>query len=583
MKKLRALKLTRSSGLGSVALRMENSGKPIRKLIKTKFVNEGTLAIVFAISLSAFLYFMREMRPLPVYLQALMAAPLFFLILHKVYEIWCDAKLLFVQNRDYDKLADAPAKGRLPAITFIIPSYHEPFAVAKMTFDSVVNTPYAGRKEILVVDNSGNTDTDDFFQWKAYVENFGLLYPNRNITAKFLYNNVRATLKPGNLDLAQQHITEGELVVFLDIDSTLPEQGDLLERAVTQFKEDPSLGFIQFRIHSTNGHFNKLTRAVTASQDLLRLRQIMRGYGGYKIFEGHNGIWRKSVLHEIGDWTQYYNGDIIVTEDILKTADMYAKGYYGKSINAGTGEWVPASLKALEGMWMRWMYGNSQVFFKCFKKIYAGSVSFVEKFDITYHILHHVATVLFFLIAIVYQLLLPGHLANTFILAFYIAPQLLSMGVSWSLTDKQTDRRTVWRKLGDIYAGLFFIDTFIMYTQVKSDLKFVLGVPQGWKVTEKGLEDCMSWTNILRNKLFHLSLIAITAAVCLTSWIITYDMQWSAWSYYAASLFLNLNLLLCILVFAKDGRKEHNSVQSEIVPDLECLYETERIEVAVNS
>jgi len=197
-----------------------------------------------------------------------------------------DLKLLFFFKTEDDN-QNAVAKGMdFPVISFVIPSYEEPFNVAKMTFDSVVNAPYSGRKEIIVVDNSKDTLSDDFINWKNYIEQFNQLHPFRNITAKFVYNNERAKLKPGNLDLAEKSIKEGKYLVILDVDSTLPDNKKLLDRAVAELEQDERLGFIQFHMKASNNHFNELTQSVAASQDLHRLRLTGRSSGGYKIFEG---------------------------------------------------------------------------------------------------------------------------------------------------------------------------------------------------------------------------------------------------------------------------------------------------------
>lgn len=535
-----------------------------RLLITKKFVTIGALLMHFIFSLTYLLFFISLLKNLPLYLIAIIGLPMLFVIWHKAYQISYDFKLLFLFNDEYDKQVDFPKKEKRTTISFVVPSYQEPFKVAKMTFDSIVNAPFTGKKEIIVVDNSNDKSTEDFINWRNYVENFNLTYPNRGIRAKFLYNDEKNTLKPGNLDLAQRFIDEGELVVFMDVDSTLPDSGNLLERAVAEFEADNKLGFLQFRIRATNDHFNSLTQAVAVSQYLFRLRMISRGYGGYKIFEGHNGIWRKTILDELGSWTNYYKGDVIITEDILKTAQMYAVGYYGKPLNVETGEWVPSSLKALDSMWMRWMYGNCQVLSKYFGKIYSKQTSLVEKFDISHHILHHVATTLFFLVAFSLQLLVKGAATNIYILSTFIVPQLIGAITSYFIGGSKRDLPII-KKIKHTYDGFFLVETFIMFTQFKSIVKFILRVRQGWNVTEKGIENITDWKSHIHNNSFHISMAILSTGICAISWIFNYRMTFHSLFYHFGLLFVNVSLLSCIISFGRKGRKSDNNVESEIV------------------
>ncbi|HWC54651.1 MAG TPA: glycosyltransferase family 2 protein [Chitinophagaceae bacterium] len=558
------IKLTHTSRHGFKVSEVKADAVTHRALIRKKFVDWKILTLVFIFSLLYLIFHTLHIRDKPIYLIVFAEALMFFLVWNKVYQIFYDLKLLFFFNNEYDVNLEFPRGKDYPAISFVIASYQEPFKVAKMTFDSVVNAPYKGRKEIIVVDNSRDVLSDDFIKWKKYVEEFTTLHPSQNISARFVYNHRRDTLKPGNLDLAEQFIKEGEFVVILDVDSTLPANAELLERAVTEFMLDGKLGFLQFSMKATNYHFNNLTQSVAASQDLHRLRLTSRSYGGYKIFEGHNGMWRKSVLEKVGNWTDYYKGNIMITEDILKSAQVYSNGYYGKSLHIMTGEWIPSSLNALESMWMRWTYGTSQVLFKYFNEIYSKRISLLEKFDISYHVLHHFAHGFIIPMAILLQLIMPGPLSTIFIVAVYILPQLIG---AITIYFKSINRLEIpfLRKLGYIYGGYFLVDTFIMSTQLKSSINFLSGIPQGWKVTEKGIENSLAWKDLLLNKSFHILIACVAIAVCIISWFINYDMEPAKLIHFSVLVFMAVNLVLSVVIFGKAGRKGHNDVESAII------------------
>jgi cellulose synthase/poly-beta-1,6-N-acetylglucosamine synthase-like glycosyltransferase len=452
-----------------------------------------------------------------------------------------------------------------PPIAFIIPSYQEPFSVARMTFDSVIRAPYPGVKEIIVVDNSSNTAAEDFVAMRRYVETFADLHPGvTNVVTRFIYNPRRDTLKPGNLDLAEKYIGIGEFVVILDVDSTLPGHGNLLEKAVAEFLSDDKLGFLQFHIKATNNHFNPLSQAVAAFQDMHRLRLTLRSYGGYKIFEGHNGMWRRTVLDSVGAWTDYYKNNIMITEDILKSAQVYANGYYGKSLNIKTGEWVPASLDALESMWMRWTYGTSQVLFKCFYRIYSRWLSAVEKFDITYHVLNHFARGFVLPIALLLALLAPGAATDFFIVVVFVLPQLTGAVCSFRLSVNQPNlsvRQRIWY----VYCGFFMVDTFIMITQLRSTVNFLAGIRQGWKVTAKGVEDSSGWGRILGNKAFHIGTGLLALGSGLFTWVVHYHLDPAGLPDVVLPMFIGINLLLCVFLFGKDRQSVGNDVESAVI------------------
>lgn len=539
-----------------------------RALIEKKFVDWKVLTLVFMFSLLYLTFHTLEMIGKPVYLIMVVEVVMFCLVWNKMYQVLYDLKLLLFFNDKYDLNMAFPAGKEYPTITFILPSYQEPFKVAKMTFDSIVNAPYKGRKEIIVVDNSKDASSDDFMKLKNYVQEYNALHPLENINAKFIYNNRRDTLKPGNLDLAEKFIEEGEFVVILDVDSSLPVTGNLLERAVTEFVTDSKLGFLQFSMRATNCHFNNLTRSVAASQDLHRLRLTSRSYGGYKIFEGHNGMWRKTVLDKVGAWTDYYKGNIMITEDILKSAQVYSNGYYGKSLCIKTGEWVPSSLNALESMWMRWTYGTSQVLFKYFKEIYSSKVSILEKFDISFHVLHHFAHGFIIPMAILLQGFLPGVLTTAFLISVYILPQLVGAITIYFRSINKLDVPFA-KKIAYLYGGYFLVDTFIMSTQLRSSFNFLAGIPQGWKVTEKGIENSQAWTDLLRNKLFHVIVATVALTVCGVSWLVNYNLDPSKLVHFSVLAFMAVNLLLSIVIFGKEGRSVDNNVETAVIDVIE--------------
>lgn len=286
--------------------------------------------------------------------------------------------LLINQGKTSDKLIQEH-KHYLPKISFIMPSYEEPFDVKKMTLDSILNMDYVGEKEIISVDNSRNTQSEDFIRWKDLIS---FLQIRTNTDIQFIHNHSAKTLKPGNLDIALQQAT-GEYVVFVDVDSTLPRESNCLPAALECFDEDAALGFVQFYVVPTNGHFNTFARGVAHYQHMHNATDIVGGMGGFTLFKGHNAIWKKSVLDEIGTWLEYLHDEVILVEDFLKTFQTYRLGYYGRVLWIETGEWIPSSLKSFTSMWNRWVYGTLQVVVKNIKFFwYSNEFTVFEKFEL---------------------------------------------------------------------------------------------------------------------------------------------------------------------------------------------------------
>jgi len=268
-----------------------------------------------------------------------------------------------------------------PVVGFVMASYQEPFEVAKMTFDCARDIEYPGRREIIVVDNSHAVDSEGYQAWKAYVESH--VGKDPRVRVVFAYNEKKGGLKPGNIDLAQTLLVDARYVVLLDIDSSLPVRGGLIARSVADFETDDKLGVLQFHTTSTNDHFNDLTGPIAVAQNANRLKHLLRGDGGFAMFYGHNAMWRRSLLDENGSWLEHFRGQVMVTEDLLKSVGAYLRGYTVRYVDVASGEWIPSSLDALESMWMRWGYGGFQVLFKYARRILTSpNLAPLERFDL---------------------------------------------------------------------------------------------------------------------------------------------------------------------------------------------------------
>lgn len=452
---------------------------------------------------------------------------------------------------------------RAPGVAFLIASCEEPFEVARMTFDCAYTAPYVGPREIIVVDNSAAVDSVDYQRWKQYVESHAERDPD--IRVVFRYNDDRAGLKPGNIDLGQSLIDSAEYVVFLDVDSSLPMHEDLLARAVNEFERDPQLGVLQFHTVATNAHFNEMTGAVAVIQNLLRIKLLLRASGGFAMFYGHNAMWRRSVLEINGPWLEHYRGNVMITEDLLKSVGVYARGYTSRYLDVRAGEWVPSSLEAMESMWTRWAYGGCQVFSKYARQIVtAKAIPTLVRIDLLMVLMSYAILPLFFPISLLWYLVFPAAQVGLMTFAMLVIPRLLA---GWLIHRRYTgELSTSWRrKLWDLYAGLFLLDTFILAVSFRAVLKFVAGSGQGWRVTAKGLEERPSWWQVVRGRVYVIGLAVVLIVALFAGWGLHTGFTPTRLVDYLPLASVAVNLVVFIVVFGRQVRRPEASVEGTTI------------------
>jgi cellulose synthase/poly-beta-1,6-N-acetylglucosamine synthase-like glycosyltransferase len=475
-----------------------------------------------------------------------------------VYKSTFFAKMLFLPEDDAGEHLEQASRREPPAVAFLIVSYHEPFEVCRMTFDCAWNIDHEGKKQIIVVDNSRDTSRFDYHQWKKYVE----AHAGRDarIDVKFVYNDQREGLKPGNLDEAQRHLSSAEYVVLLDVDSTLPLNERLLDRAVAQFNADEQLGFLQFHTVATNEHFNPLTQAIAVNQNFLRLSQYARSFGGFALFYGHNAIWRRTALEKTGPWLEHFRGNVMVTEDLLKVVQAYEHGYYGKYLSVKTGEWIPSSLDALEGMWLRWTYGGLQVLRKYFWKILtAPGLLFFERFDLLMFTFFYWTLSLVYPLVLLSVLFLPPAGTSLLTLVTLYIPHGLAMLVMYKHHSRAQPiplREKLWR----LYAGFFLVESFVFVVYLLGMFRFALRVPQGWKSTAKSVEETPSWSTSIRDRGLTVLLGTTMILTIIVAWGARYHFSRVAFFHYFPTLFLAANLVACVFLYGREGRNVENTV-----------------------
>lgn len=409
-----------------------------------------------------------------------------------------------------------------PPVAVIIPAYQEPLAAVRMTLDSVLALDYPGALDILLVENTRQPWSANFQALQAEVQALQAQLPAQR-TLRLLHNPVADTLKPGNLDLALAQ-TRADYVLFLDVDSTLPRRERLLQRALALLQSDARLALVHFDVSPSNLRVNALTRSIGIAQYQHKLFHNICSAGGFQMFQGHNGLWKKAVLDQLGSWVMYHRGRLMITEDLIKAVEMYHRGYYGTTLWVRTGEWVPFSLDGFASMWGRWTYGTLQVMRQAFGLVFwqSGRMTFFERLDLCVYMLSHLGVFVFILASLL--LLWPlswlelTHPAQALL---FCLPLLLELGIGllFAVCLPAEPQRSRWRRLGELYMGLIAIPAYRLWVQIFAVLRYYRNQPFSWRVTPKSQQQAPSrWQQLWFEK-YTLGCCGLLAAgLCWQAW-----------------------------------------------------------------
>jgi cellulose synthase/poly-beta-1,6-N-acetylglucosamine synthase-like glycosyltransferase len=375
---------------------------------------------------------------------------------------------------------------QLHSTAVLIVSRNEPFSVARMTFDSAINLLYPeGKKEVIVVDNSDESYFD-YIKWKNYVSSFELGGKNevKGVTVRFIHRNGTEGFKPRNIDLAYQ-ATNAKFIMYLDVDSTLAK--DALIRIIPMFERDEKIGYVQMHTIPTNA-LGKSALAMVHSIRTYFLRRVNLyfSHSSHCLFYGHNAVWRRKTLDEIGECLEHRNGEVVVTEDLSMTFRAKINGYYGITTSTESGEWVPESLRQTEAMWLRWTVGTYQVFamhfFANLKKF-----SYLELIGWLQHIGLYISY------GLLPVFIICGLVFNSQILMWLaiitLFPEIINAVIgssSLSLGGIRTKN-----KYSNCYYAFFLLGAFINWVQFIGIINFLTGKKQGWVPTGKSKEEVL--------------------------------------------------------------------------------------------
>ena len=243
--------------------------------------------------------------------------------------------------------AAAPPLTRTPCVALQVATYNEPVEVVQGTLESLARIDYPNFL-VQVVDNN----TKDPAIWEPLQELCVRLGPRFS----FLHLDPWPGFKAGALNEATRRLpAEVEVLGIIDADYNV--RPEFLHRMVGHF-DDPNVAFAQSSQHYRDWENDRYLRGLFYSfRYFFDISMPARHHRNAIIFCGTMGLVRRSVLEEIGGWSE-----TCITEDAEASLRILGRGHrcaYDRSAY-GAGM-MPLSFDGLKKQRFRWCLGGIQI------------------------------------------------------------------------------------------------------------------------------------------------------------------------------------------------------------------------------
>ncbi|HEY5119332.1 MAG TPA: glycosyltransferase [Anaerolineales bacterium] len=240
-----------------------------------------------------------------------------------------------------------PAPGFTPMISLHLPIYDEPPAIVEETLRALAALDYPSY-EVLVVDN--NTPAEK--TWRPIERLCQELGPR----FRFFHLEKWPGYKSGALNFAlTQTAPSAELVGVIDADYLVEPR--FLREMVPAFT-DPQVAFIQAPQDYRDYEPGSYSEAMYYSYEyFFEVPMPVRNERNAIIFSGTMGLIRKSILQEIGGWSEW-----CITEDAEASLRVLKRGYKSLYFHRSMGRGLmPCTFAGLKKQRFRWCFGNIQI------------------------------------------------------------------------------------------------------------------------------------------------------------------------------------------------------------------------------
>jgi cellulose synthase/poly-beta-1,6-N-acetylglucosamine synthase-like glycosyltransferase len=240
-----------------------------------------------------------------------------------------------------------PAPGFTPMVSLHLPTYDEPPEVVEGTLRALAALDYPAF-EVLVVDNN----TPEEMTWRPIEALCRELGPR----FRFFHLEKWPGFKSGALNFAlTQTSLSAELIGVVDADYRVDP--NFLREMVPAFT-DLQVAFIQAPQDYRDYTPGSYSEAIYYSYEyFFEVPMPVRNERNAIIFAGTMGLIRKSILQEIGGWSEW-----CITEDAEASLRVLKLGYkalyYHRSLGRGL---MPCTFAGLKRQRFRWCFGNIQI------------------------------------------------------------------------------------------------------------------------------------------------------------------------------------------------------------------------------
>jgi cellulose synthase/poly-beta-1,6-N-acetylglucosamine synthase-like glycosyltransferase len=247
------------------------------------------------------------------------------------------------------------APGFTPLISLHLPTYDEPPEVVEETLRRLAALSYPAY-EVLVIDNN----TPEEKTWRPIEKLCRELGPR----FRFIHLENWPGYKSGALNFAlTQTSPAAELIGVVDADYQVDP---LFLRELVPAFTDPHLAFIQAPQDYRDFAPGSFSEAMYYSYEyFFEVPMPVRNERNAIIFSGTMGLIRKSVLQEIGGWSEW-----CITEDAEASLRVLKRGYksiyFHRSLGRGL---MPCTFAGLKRQRFRWCFGNIQILRKHWEEL----------------------------------------------------------------------------------------------------------------------------------------------------------------------------------------------------------------------
>ncbi|MHA1994824.1 MAG: glycosyltransferase family 2 protein [Candidatus Hodarchaeales archaeon] len=391
---------------------------------------------------------------------------------------------------------------KMPFFSIIIPSHGTPFSILEQTLKGAQNLTYENY-ELIVSDSGRNRSVTD--QLQKFCEKNGIEFYHKKDDRGFKAGNINAVL----------NLTKGDFIVILDSDH-IPVP-NLLEKFIP-IVEDPSIGFIQAKVSYRNANrLYQKANSILYSQ-FYEVIEAAKDRRGMVLFNGTTGCFRRSVLREIGGFSE----DTLI-EDIDTSMQIIARGHKGRFLNfIGSYGLVPTTAKAQVAQLWRWTHGACNILrIRLRLLITSSQISWFKKFELILNAMAFFSgiSIVFFFSVLAFMISFDTAILRYSVFGIntlYIMPLLVSL--SYSTIAILT---ISWEEREDPYLKRIFHLIPFYLLSLGSFLFLISGVLEGLLLYNTPRSKTRVWDrqfNVLRNSilaLFYTGVVMILALLAL--------------------------------------------------------------------